>query len=129
MYFYVKEEREREGGMEEEEKERKKEKEGRKTIMKIEDATDDQIHYNSKNVKKPSGEVYLRINEIGFSNERYFRVTYTPPVPSENFEFGNVVSQIFQGMQWVSSYLLVTFFLQLCKVDLNWLETKWVLCD
>ena len=129
MYFYVKEEREREGGMEEEEKERKKEKEGRKTIMKIEDATDDQIHYNSKNVKKQSGEVYLRINEIGFSNERYFRVTYTPPVPSEKFEFGNVVSQIFQGMQWLSSYLLVTFFLQLCKVDLNWLETKWVLCD
>ena len=71
--------------MEEERKERGKEKEGRKTIMKIKDATDDQIHYNSKNVKKWSWGAYLRINEIGFSNERYSRVTYTSPVPSENF--------------------------------------------
>ena len=78
MYFYVKEEREREGGMEEEGKERKKEKEGRKTIMKIKDATDDQIYYNSKNAKKQSGGASLRINEIGFSNERYSRVTYAP---------------------------------------------------
>lgn len=45
------ERRKREGGrMEEEGKEERKKRGGRKTIMKIKGATDDQIYYNSKNV-------------------------------------------------------------------------------